>query len=73
MIAVCATLTSAIGNCAPVLALRDTAGGFTTNPPPETIITPGQILIAIGTSEQLASLATVSSEADAQPPGRGAG
>jgi voltage-gated potassium channel len=56
-----------------VLALRDTAGGFTTNPPPETIITPGQILIAIGTSEQLASLATVSSEADAQPSGGGRG
>ena len=56
-----------------VLALRDTAGGFTTNPPPETIITPGQILIAIGTSEQLASLANVSSGADAQAPGRGAG
>ena len=48
-----------------VLALRDTAGRFTTNPPPETIITPGQILIAIGTSEQLASLTTVSSAADA--------
>jgi voltage-gated potassium channel len=58
-----------------VLALRDTVGRFTTNPPPETIIVPGQILIAIGTSEQLASLATVSSEAAGQlspePPNRG--
>ena len=49
-----------------VLALRDTAGGFTTNPPPETIIAPGQILIAIGTSEQLASLTTVSSATRAE-------
>jgi voltage-gated potassium channel len=49
-----------------VLALRDEAGRFTTNPPPETIIAPGQILIAIGTSEQLASLTTISSATRAE-------
>jgi voltage-gated potassium channel len=48
-----------------VLAVRDAAGRFTTNPPPETLIAPAQILIAIGTSEQLASLATVASEPSA--------
>jgi voltage-gated potassium channel len=41
-----------------VLAMRDEGGRFTTNPPPETLIEPGQVLIAIGTSEQLAALAT---------------
>jgi voltage-gated potassium channel len=40
-----------------VLAMRDQRGTFTTNPTPETVIEPGQILIAIGTSEQLAALA----------------
>ena len=40
-----------------VLALRDQDGEFTTNPAPETVIEPGQILIAIGTSGQLAALA----------------
>ena len=52
-----------------VLALRDTAGRFTTNPPPETLIAPSQILIAIGTSEQLALLTTVASDtADREGP-----
>ena len=40
-----------------VLALRDQDGEFTTNPAPETVIEPGQILIAIGTSGQLSALA----------------
>ena len=40
-----------------VLALRDGDGVFTTNPPPETVIEPGQILIAIGTLSQLNALA----------------
>ena len=40
-----------------VLALRDGAGEFTTNPSPETVIEPGHILIAIGTSAQLSALA----------------
>ena len=39
-----------------VLATRDTGGHFTTNPSPETLIKPGEILIAIGTEAQLASL-----------------
>ena len=40
-----------------VLAVRDAHGPFVTNPPPETLLRAGQILIAIGTSEQLAVLA----------------
>jgi len=40
-----------------VLALRDSGGEFTTNPPPETPLAAGQILIAIGTEAQLKALA----------------
>jgi voltage-gated potassium channel len=40
-----------------VLALRETGGGFTTNPSPETVLEAGQILIAIGTEAQLKALA----------------
>jgi voltage-gated potassium channel len=40
-----------------VLALRETGGRFTTNPPPETVLAAGQILIAIGTEAQLKGLA----------------
>jgi voltage-gated potassium channel len=40
-----------------VLALRETGGEFTTNPPPETTLSAGQILIAIGTEAQLKALA----------------
>ena len=39
------------------LALRDGAGRFTTNPPPETVLGARQILIAIGTEAQLAAWA----------------
>ena len=39
-----------------ILALRDGDGGFTTNPPPETVLGAGQILIAIGTGTQLEEL-----------------
>jgi voltage-gated potassium channel len=39
-----------------VLAMRESDGTFTTNPAPETILTVGQILIAIGTEEQLQAL-----------------
>ena len=39
-----------------VLATRDLDGRFTTNPAPETVIKPGEILIAIGTEAQLAAL-----------------
>jgi voltage-gated potassium channel len=40
-----------------VLAMRDTGGRFNTNPPPDTVIEPGHVLIAIGTSVQLKALA----------------
>lgn len=40
-----------------VLAVRDEDGAFTTNPAPETVLHPGQVLIAIGTDGQLAALA----------------
>jgi len=39
-----------------VLALRGPHGDFTTNPPPETVMEAGHILIAIGTSAQLGAL-----------------
>jgi voltage-gated potassium channel len=40
-----------------VLALRHGDGHFTTNPSPDTVMEPGQVLIAIGTKVQLNSLA----------------
>jgi voltage-gated potassium channel len=40
-----------------VLAMRGESGRFNTNPPPETVIEPGQVLIAIGTDVQLKALA----------------
>lgn len=39
-----------------VLALRDPDGRFTTNPAPDAVIRPGQVLIAIGTADQLKAL-----------------
>lgn len=39
-----------------VLALRDESGGFHTNPPPDTEMKAGQIIIAIGTQDELDSL-----------------
>jgi voltage-gated potassium channel len=39
-----------------VLALRSADGRFRTNPPPDTVIEPGQVLIAIGTTTQLRAL-----------------
>ena len=39
-----------------ILAMRDSNGTFTTNPAPETVISPDHILIAIGTTSQLAAL-----------------
>lgn len=47
-----------------VLAVRGDDGSFTTNPPPETEMAPGQILIAIGTPDQLCALEKV---AESQP------
>ena len=46
-----------------VLALRDPAGHFRTNPPPSTIVEAGEVLIAIGTKEQLAKLGEVAGQA----------
>ncbi|MEW6473737.1 MAG: potassium channel protein [Actinomycetota bacterium] len=40
-----------------VLALRESDGEFITNPSPETVLSAGQILIAIGTETQLKALA----------------
>ena len=39
-----------------VLALRDEDGSFKTNPPPETVIRTGQVMIAIGTPGDLQKL-----------------
>jgi voltage-gated potassium channel len=39
-----------------VLALRDRGGTFTTNPAPETVIRAGQVVIAIGTPDDLDAL-----------------
>lgn len=39
-----------------LIAVRDRDGAFTTNPPPEWVFKPGQILIAIGSEEQQAML-----------------
>lgn len=42
-----------------VLAIRDGAGRFTTNPEPEAVIAPDTVLIAIGTEDQLQRLGTL--------------
>jgi voltage-gated potassium channel len=42
-----------------ILAMRSGDGTFTTNPPPETLLHAGEILIAIGTESQLQALASV--------------
>jgi voltage-gated potassium channel len=39
-----------------VLALRDEQGTFLTNPPPDTEIRPGHVVIAMGTEDELAAL-----------------
>jgi len=39
-----------------VLAMRDAAGRFRSNPTPETLLQAGEVLIAIGTPEQLRAL-----------------
>ncbi len=39
-----------------VLALRRSDGSFTTNPEPDDRVEPGDVLIAVGTAQQLASL-----------------
>ncbi len=42
-----------------VLAMRDAEGRFRSNPSPETELLPGEVLIAIGTPDQLAALGAV--------------
>jgi voltage-gated potassium channel len=44
-----------------VLAIRDGEGRFATNPPPETVLTGGSTLIAIGTASQLDDLRSLTS------------
>jgi voltage-gated potassium channel len=44
-----------------VLAVREPTGTFVTNPTTDTRMAAGQVLIAIGTSEQLAALASAAS------------
>jgi voltage-gated potassium channel len=44
-----------------VLAVRDGDGSFSTNPLPDARIGGGQALIAIGTPDELAALATLAS------------
>jgi voltage-gated potassium channel len=39
-----------------ILAVRQADGTFLSNPPPETVLTAGVLLIAIGTTDQLAAL-----------------
>jgi voltage-gated potassium channel len=45
-----------------VLAIRDGGGAFVTNPPPETILGGGTVLIAIGTQDQLDHLVSVATK-----------
>lgn len=48
-----------------VLALRHADGRFTTNPDPDTVMEPGQVLIAIGTKAQLEALGRAAAVAPA--------
>ena len=43
-----------------ILAVRRTDGTFTTNPDPDTVIEPKQVIIAVGTDADLARLEEVS-------------
>jgi voltage-gated potassium channel len=49
-----------------VLAMRDAQGRFRSNPTPETLIQAGEVLIAIGTPEQLDLLAAEVADASAR-------
>lgn len=49
-----ARLTEATG--ALLVAVRDPDGSFTSNPPPATRLAAGQVLIAVGSADQLAAL-----------------
>jgi voltage-gated potassium channel len=54
-----------------VLALRDASGRFTTNPTPETVMGAGDILIAIGTDEQLTLLSAEAARGSGAATGAG--
>lgn len=61
-----------------VLAIRGTDGAFLTNPAPTTVLDGGSLLIAIGTDDQLDSLAAVAAgrrplSGNAQDPATGPG
>ena len=47
-----------------VLALRGAAGQFTTNPGPETVVSGGDVLIVIGTSNQIEDLVVLAAQTD---------
>jgi voltage-gated potassium channel len=51
-----------------VLAVRDAAGAFVSNPEPSRRLEPGMILIAIGTDAQLRALAREGAAAGAGAP-----
>jgi voltage-gated potassium channel len=44
------------GGGALLLALRGTDGGFVNNPPPDRVLEPGDVMIVVGTEQQLGSL-----------------
>jgi voltage-gated potassium channel len=50
-----------------VLAIRDEAGRFKTNPPPETVVAAGDVIIGIGTQAELDALVVIAT-ADAEVP-----
>ncbi len=45
-----------------VLGLRHREGEFITNPPPESQLMPGDVMVVIGNQDQLASLRTIASD-----------
>jgi voltage-gated potassium channel len=49
---------------AQLLALRDADGTFRTNPGPSTCVTAGQVLIAMGTADQVAALRSLATGTD---------
>ncbi len=42
-----------------VMAIRAADGSFRSNPPPDTVLVPGEVLIAFGTEEELAALSNL--------------
>jgi K+/H+ antiporter YhaU regulatory subunit KhtT len=47
-----------------VLALRDAKGEFTTNPGPDTVVSGGDVLIVIGTGNQIEDLISLVAQTD---------